>query len=101
MELDYLATVLLSSLSSASVLLIATVGLAIVFGLMGVINLAHGEFIMFGAYVALFATRSGVPFPSPSSWRGRPPRSSAPSWSAWSSAISTGACSTPCSPPGA
>ncbi len=63
MELDYLATVLLSSLSSASVLLIATVGLAIVFGLMGVINLAHGEFIMFGAYVALFATRSGVPFP--------------------------------------
>ena len=63
MEFDYLATVLLSSLSSASVLLIATVGLAIVFGLMGVINLAHGEFIMFGAYAALMATRIGIPFP--------------------------------------
>ena len=63
MEFDYLATVVLSSLSSASVLLIATVGLAVVFGLMGVINLAHGEFIMFGAYAALFITKSGIPFP--------------------------------------
>lgn len=63
MEFDYLATVVLSSLSSASVLLIATVGLAVVFGLMGVINLAHGEFIMFGAYAALFATKIGIPFP--------------------------------------
>ena len=63
MEFDYIATVVLSSLSSASVLLIATVGLAVVFGLMGVINLAHGEFIMFGAYAALFATKSGIPFP--------------------------------------
>ena len=50
MELDFLATVLLSSLSSASILLIATIGLAVVFGLMGVINLAHGEFLMIGAY---------------------------------------------------
>lgn len=62
MELDYLATVLLSSLSSASILLIATIGLAVVFGLMGVINLAHGEFLMIGAYAALTATRYGVPF---------------------------------------
>ncbi|WP_338699901.1 branched-chain amino acid ABC transporter permease [Bradyrhizobium sp. 26S5] len=62
MELDYLATVLLSSLSSASILLIATIGLAVVFGLMGVINLAHGEFLMIGAYAALTATRYGIPF---------------------------------------
>jgi len=33
-----------------SVLLIAALGLAIVFGLMGVINLAHGELMMLGAY---------------------------------------------------
>ncbi|MDX8464690.1 branched-chain amino acid ABC transporter permease [Mesorhizobium sp. VK23B] len=62
MELDYLATVLLSSLSSASILLIATIGLAVVFGLMGVINLAHGEFLMIGAYTALTVTQHGVPF---------------------------------------
>lgn len=37
-------------LSVGSVLLLAALGLAIVFGLMGVINLAHGEFIMIGAY---------------------------------------------------
>ncbi|WP_202913456.1 urea ABC transporter permease subunit UrtB [Acuticoccus sediminis] len=44
-------SVLFSGLSYASILFIAAVGLAIVFGLMGVINLAHGEFIMIGAYV--------------------------------------------------
>lgn len=62
MELDFLATVLLSSLSSASILLIATIGLAVVFGLMGVINLAHGEFLMIGAYTALTVTQAGVPY---------------------------------------
>ena len=42
---------LLDGLSIGSVLLLAATGLAIVFGLMGVINLAHGEFLMLGAYV--------------------------------------------------
>lgn len=63
MELDYLATVFLSSLSSASILLIATIGLAVVYGLMGVINLAHGEFLMVGAYSALTVTQIGIPYP--------------------------------------
>lgn len=63
MELDYLATVLLSAISSASILLIATIGLAVVYGLMGVINLAHGEFLMIGAYAALTATQLGIPYP--------------------------------------
>ncbi|MCU0827663.1 MAG: hypothetical protein MUE52_09710 [Tabrizicola sp.] len=35
-------------------LLLAALGLAIIFGLMGVINLAQGEFIMIGAYGAWF-----------------------------------------------
>lgn len=47
-------TLLLESLFNGvaigSVLLIAALGLAIVFGLMGVINLAHGELMMLGAY---------------------------------------------------
>jgi urea transport system permease protein len=42
---------ILDGLSIGSVLLLAATGLAIVFGLMGVINLAHGEFMMIGAYV--------------------------------------------------
>ena len=37
-------------LSLGSVLLLAAIGLAITFGVMGVINLAHGELIMLGAY---------------------------------------------------
>lgn len=37
-----------------SVLLIAALGLAIVFGLMGVINLAHGELMMLGCSKANF-----------------------------------------------
>lgn len=39
-----------SGISVGSVLLLAALGLAIVFGLMGVINLAHGELMMLGAY---------------------------------------------------
>lgn len=52
-------SVLFSGLSYASILFIAAVGLAIVFGLMGVINLAHGEFIMIGAYVT-FMVQEGL-----------------------------------------
>jgi urea transport system permease protein len=37
-------------LSLASVLLLAAIGLAITFGVMGVINMAHGEMVMLGAY---------------------------------------------------
>ncbi|WP_435104309.1 urea ABC transporter permease subunit UrtB [Arhodomonas sp. AD133] len=37
-------------LSMGSVLLLAAIGLAITFGVMGVINMAHGELIMLGAY---------------------------------------------------
>jgi urea transport system permease protein len=39
-------------ISLGSVLLLAAVGLAITFGVMGVINMAHGEMIMLGAYTA-------------------------------------------------
>jgi urea transport system permease protein len=45
---------LYSGASYASVLFLAALGLAIIFGLMGVINLAQGELIMVGAYAAWF-----------------------------------------------
>ncbi|MGB7317692.1 MAG: urea ABC transporter permease subunit UrtB [Planktotalea sp.] len=50
----------LDALSLASIYFLAAIGLAITFGVMGVINMAHGEFIMMGAYtgyvVQLFIT---------------------------------------------
>lgn len=58
---------ILDGLSIGSVLLVSATGLAIVFGLMGVINLAHGEFMMLGAYVtfvvqSIFKPMGGVLF---------------------------------------
>jgi urea transport system permease protein len=43
---------LFQGLSLGSILLLAAIGLAITFGVMGVINMAHGEMIMIGAYAA-------------------------------------------------
>ena len=42
-------------------LILSAAGLAIVFGMMGVINMAHGEFIMCGAYVTVGLVKLGVP----------------------------------------
>ncbi|MBW4597216.1 MAG: branched-chain amino acid ABC transporter permease [Brasilonema angustatum HA4187-MV1] len=47
-----------NGISIGSVLLIAALGLAIIFGLMGVINMAHGELMMFGAYTT-FVVQNG------------------------------------------
>ena len=44
------AGILFTSISLGSILLLAAMGLAITYGLMGVINMAHGELIMVGAY---------------------------------------------------
>lgn len=53
---------LLIGLSIASVWLIAALGLAIVYGAMGVINMAHGEFVMLGAYTT-FVLEEYLKFP--------------------------------------
>jgi len=44
-------------------LILSAAGLAIVFGMMGVINMAHGEFIMCGAYVTVGLVHAGLPLP--------------------------------------
>jgi urea transport system permease protein len=49
---DTLVTQVFNGLSGGSILLLAALGLALTFGQMGVINMAHGEFIMAGAYTA-------------------------------------------------
>ena len=45
-----LGLALFSGVSLGSILLLAALGLAITYGLMGIINMAHGEFLMIGAY---------------------------------------------------
>ncbi len=47
-----------NGISTGSVLLLAALGLAIVFGLMGMINMAHGELMMLGAYTT-FVVQNG------------------------------------------
>jgi branched-chain amino acid transport system permease protein len=44
-------------------LVLSACGLAVIFGMMGVINLAHGEFIMCGAYVTASTAHAGLPLP--------------------------------------
>ena len=48
--MDVFLMQLFNGLSVSSILLLAALGLAVTFGLMGVINMAHGEFIMIGAF---------------------------------------------------
>ncbi|GIX21865.1 MAG: branched-chain amino acid ABC transporter permease [Gammaproteobacteria bacterium] len=48
---------LLFGLSLGSILVLAAIGLAITFGVMGVINMAHGELIMLGAYTTYAVQR--------------------------------------------
>ena len=83
-----------------AVLVLVALGLAVIFGMMGVLNLAQGEFLMLGAYTVLVVARFGG-----SIWLGilLAPSSlgSLGSWSsARSSSSSTVAHSTPCSRPG-
>ncbi len=56
--IEQLLDILFNGINTGSVLLIAALGLAIVFGLMGVINLAHGELMMLGAYTT-YAVQNG------------------------------------------
>ena len=50
-----------NGLSLGSILLLVSLGLALAFGLMRVINMAHGEFIMIGAYVAYLFQQTLAP----------------------------------------
>lgn len=50
--MDVLTTPFLTGTATGAILLMAALGLTLTFGQMGVINMAHGEFLMVGAYVA-------------------------------------------------
>lgn len=57
MDLTFIAGQLFTGLSVASILLLAALGLALSFGLMRVINMAHGEFLMIGGYLTYLAAQ--------------------------------------------
>lgn len=52
---------ILNSLTLISILFLVAIGLTITFGLMGIINLAHGEFFMLGAYTVVVGGEIGLP----------------------------------------
>lgn len=60
MQIDALINLAVSLLTTVSILIIISIGLAVVFGMMGVINLAHGEFLMLGAFFTLSGHRAGL-----------------------------------------
>ena len=57
--MDYAAIVVLEILYMIAFLALISAGLAIVFGMMRVINLAHGEFVMLGGYATIAAAKAG------------------------------------------
>jgi urea transport system permease protein len=58
--MDLAAIVLIQILYAISSLIVISSGLAVIFGMMKVINLAHGEFMMLGAYATIEAMRLGI-----------------------------------------
>lgn len=54
--MDFASLLTIEILGSAAVLVLISIGLAVVFGMMKVINMAHGEFLMIGGYTAIYAT---------------------------------------------
>ena len=58
--MDLLGTYALNQLYITAILGLVVLGLAVVFGLLGVMNMAHGEFVMLGAYSAYAVQQAGL-----------------------------------------
>ena len=58
--MDLAFAVGLQVLTGVAVLVIVSLGLAVVFGMMRVINLAHGEFMMLGAFATVLSSGAGL-----------------------------------------
>jgi branched-chain amino acid transport system permease protein len=58
--MDYAAVVTLEIAYMIAFLALTSAGLAVVFGMMRVINLAHGEFVMLGGYTTIACAKAGI-----------------------------------------
>ena len=58
--MDYAGVVTLEIVYMIAFLALTSAGLAIVFGMMRVINLAHGEFVMLGGYATIASAKAGI-----------------------------------------
>lgn len=60
--MDIVISYLYQIIDSFSFLILSSIGLAVIFGMMNIINMAHGEFIMLGAYIFTISALAGIPF---------------------------------------
>jgi len=58
--MDYAAVVAVEICYAVAVLVLISAGLAVIFGMMRVINLAHGEFLTLGGYAAIVSHQAGI-----------------------------------------
>lgn len=59
--MEQIIVLLLNALTSISLLVIVSLGIAVTVGMMGIINLAHGELVMVGAYTVVVLTAWKIP----------------------------------------
>src|ERR1700730_10332753 len=58
--MDFAAVVVIQVLYAIASLALISIGLAVIFGMMRVINFAHGEFLMLGGYATVLPTHAGI-----------------------------------------
>jgi branched-subunit amino acid ABC-type transport system permease component len=58
--MDFASIVTINVIYAIASLFIISIGLAVIYGMMGVINFAHGEFMMLGGFTFIFAVRAGL-----------------------------------------
>ncbi|MEO8262272.1 MAG: hypothetical protein ABI566_06850 [Pseudolysinimonas sp.] len=60
--MEVVVSIALNAAFLVSVVALVALGLGVIYGLLGVINMAHGEFVALGAYAAFVVTSSGAPY---------------------------------------
>ena len=61
--IDYFLQQIINALSAGSLYALMAVGLALIFGILRLINFAHGDVMMVAAYIAAFCLTAGLPLP--------------------------------------